>query len=345
MTFWNRLLCKFTVPLVGLIFSLVSPGSLSAADSEEKARVKLPPALEKTVPENLEDLKAIQAQVKKVLEKVVPCTVGIRNGGGQGSGVIVSEDGYVLTAGHISNDPDKTVTIILPDGRKVKGKTLGANRDIDSGLIKITDKGKYPFVEKGKSADLKKGQWCLAVGHPGGYQNGRTPVVRLGRILDHTKFFIRTECTLVGGDSGGPLFDLNGRVIGIHSRIGGTITANIHVPIDTYEDTWEKLAKGEVWGNMFGKSSLAYLGIKADPVSKECRIISINPKSPAEKAGLKVDDVIVMLDGKKIASFEDLVRVLGRKKPGDRVDIEVVRDEELMSLRVTLGRMPKSDKE
>src|SRR5262249_60443961 len=95
-----------------------------------------------------------------------PAVVNVKIGMGQGSGVIVSADGYILTAGHVSGPPNRTVEISLADGRKVKGKTLGVNRSIDSGMIKIISEGKWPHVELGDSGALKKGQWCLAVGHP-----------------------------------------------------------------------------------------------------------------------------------------------------------------------------------
>src|SRR5262245_41691139 len=100
-------------------------------------RADQPAALDRPVPESVEDLKAIQKQLQKVLDKVVPCTVGVQVGGASGSGVIISADGYVLTAGHVSGKPDQECVLILHDGKRVKGKTLGQNKDIDSGLIKI----------------------------------------------------------------------------------------------------------------------------------------------------------------------------------------------------------------
>src|SRR5262249_36407529 len=147
------------------------------------------------------------------------------------------------------------------DGKRVKGKTLGQNVGIDSGMIKIVEEGTYPFVDMGTSGDLKKGQWVISCGHPGGYKQGRTPVVRLGRVLDSTNMIIRTDCTLVGGDSGGPLFDMNGKVIGIHSRIGPTLQSNIHVPVDTYRETMDRLVAGESWGGAPGRP---YLGLRVD---------------------------------------------------------------------------------
>jgi len=207
-------------------------------------------------PTTVEELRQIEKHVQKVIEKVMPAVVGVRVGPGQGSGVIVNEDGTILTAGHVSGTPGQNAAVLLlnSNGKTIGGKTLGQNKGIDSGMIKINAEGKYNFLEIGKSADLKVGQWVIAIGHPGGFRPNRTPVVRVGRILFVSPAAIRTDCTLVGGDSGGPLFDMQGRVIGIHSRIGGfAITENVHVPVDTYRETWDKLAKGDSWGTQIGQ--------------------------------------------------------------------------------------------
>ena len=151
-------------------------------------------AVDTLIPHDREDLLAIQTQVEEVIRKVVSCTVAVSVGGSSGSGVIVRPDGYVLTAGHVSAEPGREVTVVFADGRRVKGKTLGANHGPDSGLIKITEEGPWPFAEMGRSADLKPGQWCVAIGHPRGYIRGRTPVVRLGRIQEGTDRLIRTDC-------------------------------------------------------------------------------------------------------------------------------------------------------
>jgi len=300
------------------------------------------PPIARLVPETVEDLKAIQKQVRAVLDKVIPCTVGIRLGQGQGSGVIVSRDGLVLTAGHVSGAPGRDCTVILHDGRTLKGKTLGQNRSIDSGMIKIVDEGPFPFVEMGKNDTVKPGDWCVAIGHPGGFRPGRTPVVRLGRVLANTKTLVATDCTLVGGDSGGPLFDLNGRVIGIHSRIGPSITANIHVPVDTYHETWDRLVKGESWGGGIGTPPAVtvppFMGVQGDPESKEAKIVDIVPDGPAAKAGLKVNDVVLKFDGQKVGPYSELAALIRKKKPGDVVTLEVQRGSETMSFKVTLGK-------
>jgi serine protease Do len=291
-----------------------------------------PAAFDKPVPQTVQDLRIIQERVKKVVAKVSPATVGIRFGNNAGSGVIVSKDGYVLTAGHISGEADRRVTVILPDGRRLKAKTLGSNRDYDSGMIRITDEGDWPFVEMGDSEKLKKGDWCLALGHPDGYKRGRSPVLRLGRVLSLGKKTIRTDCALVGGDSGGPLFDLSGKVIGIHSRIGSGLSFNIHVPVDTYRETWDRLVKGEVWG-----PTRPYIGVILTPDAKECRIAEVKKGSPAEKGGLQPDDVVLRCDKKKIGDLEGLIDLIGRHKPGDELSLEVRRGTEIVNLKVVVG--------
>jgi serine protease Do len=171
---------------------------------------------------------------------------------------------------------------------------------------------------------------------------GRSPVVRLGRILDASSSTIRTDCTLVGGDSGGPLFDLNGNVIGIHSRIGATLQSNIHVPIDTYRETWDRLVASESWGgNIFGsaRENQPYLGLRVDVEDKKsCKITMITENGPASKAGFKTGDVIVSFDGRKVGDSEDLDIVLKRMKPGDEVDVEVKRGDESVTLHLTIGK-------
>jgi serine protease Do len=297
-----------------------------------------PSPAEKPAPESIEDLRAIEKQVEAVVAKVRAATVGVRVGPAQGSGVIISKDGYVLTAGHVSGKPDREVALIFPDGKSVKGKTLGANPGIDSGLIKITEEGEWPFVEMGKSGDLKRGQWVVALGHPGGFVNGRTPPVRLGRVLGSTAFLVRTDCALVGGDSGGPLFDLEGRVVGIHSRIGGTLTENVHVPVDSFRETWDALVKGEVIGR---DSNAAYLGVGGDPDGDECKVANVAAGSPAEKAGLKVGDIVTEFDGKKITSFPELSALVRKHKVGDEVKLTVRREGESVPLKATIGKRPE----
>ncbi len=297
-----------------------------------------PPALDKLLPQSVQDLRAIQERVKKVTAKVTPCVVSIRIGNAAGSGVIVSKDGYVLTAGHISGEAERRADVILPDGRRLKGKTLGSNDRDDSGMIRITDEGEWPFVELGDASKLKEGAWCLALGHPEGFRKGRTPVLRLGRFLGRdprNKKFLRTDCALVGGDSGGPLFDLDGKVIGIHSQIGEYMTWNLHVPVDTYRDNWDRLVKGEV-----RKRSRPYIGVELNEDATECRIAKVEKDSPAEKAGLKAEDVVIRFGGEPVEDLEDLLTLIAKYKPGKEVPIRVRRGAKTLDLKVIIGQRP-----
>jgi serine protease Do len=318
---WPRFLGFFAA----LMVLAAAAGIASAAEPLEA-----PPPVEeqlavftKAAPETVDDLLEIERHVQKLAAKLIPCTVGVQIAGVQGSGVIIDKEGHILTAGHVSGTPNRDVTVILHDGRKVKGKTLGRNIGIDSGLIKITDEGKWPYAEMGSSKDLKAGQWCLATGHPGGYQQGREPVVRLGRVVKSGSGVVRTDCTLVGGDSGGPLFDMQGRVIGIHSRISTGFSENFHVPVQTYLETWDRLAAREEWG---GRGNGGIIGVRGDDVKEGCRITEIFPGLPAEKGGLKVGDVITKVNSDKVGSLADLIRLLGKHKPGDEVTLEYLRD-------------------
>src|SRR5205814_1487472 len=139
---------------------------------------------------------------------------------------------------------------------------------------------------------------------------GRKPVVRVGRILSNKSGVMTTDCTLVGGDSGGPLFDMEGKVIGIHSRIGGSLTANMHVPVNTYRDTWDRLAKGEEWGSLFVTGG-PYIGVQGVPESDVAKIAEVLADGPAAKAGIKTGDVIVKFDGKEITNFASLSSQVG----------------------------------
>lgn len=316
-----------------LVFGLLFGGRAAAEETAPFTKV----------PASIAELKDLQKKIQEVTKKVMPAVVGVQVGGASGSGVIINDEGIVLTAGHVSGKANQDVVLIMPDGKHVKGKTLGADRGIDSGMIKITDKGTWPHAEKGSSESLKKGQWVISLGHPGGYVEKRSPVLRLGRIQNVTERFIQTDCTLVGGDSGGPLFDLDGKVIGIHSRIGPSIAFNIHVPVDTYTTNWDDLVAGKEWGNMFGfgpakPASPPSLGLTFEKSGDLMKITSIEKDSAAEKVGFKVRDLIEKLDGKTVTSYDDIVDVLKKKKEGEEVTVDFLRAGSPMTLKLKLGK-------
>lgn len=294
----------------------------------------------KAVPASTDDLRSLEDRLRKVAAAVLPCTVGVQVGGGSGSGVIVSEDGFILTAGHVSGRPGQKVMIIMQDGRRVPGRTLGANAGIDSGLIKIDGDEKWPHAELGTARGLPLGTWCVAAGHPGGFQPGRTSPIRVGRILANKPDGITTDCMLVGGDSGGPLFDARARVIGINSRIGAAVSENVCVPIDTFRDTWPRLAAGEFWGGATQPASRKgdpFIGVSGDAADAGVRLTAVVPGGPAAKAGLQEDDIVLRFGTSPINSFEDLVKAVRGSKPGSSVAVEVERGAEKLTMTVVIG--------
>jgi len=312
------------------------PETSPVSASQDEIKIRLDKIFAGDAPSGVDDLKAMQNHVKELTAKVLPCTVGVQIGQAWGSGVIVSKDGYVLTAAHVAGGPKRGAFFVLSDGRVVHGTTLGLNRGIDAGLMKITDKGEYPFMEMGVSKELKDGSWCLAVGHPGGYQKDRGLVVRLGRVLLTQTDAITTDCTLVGGDSGGPLFDMHGKVIGINSRIAGAITANLHVPIDAFHQGWDRMVKSDAWGHLPGQEPV--LGVQGVKDVEFAKLSSVTKNSPADKGGLKEGDVVTRFGEKEITDFPSLKNAVLDHNPGDTVAVKVKRGEEQLDITIILGR-------
>lgn len=296
--------------------------------------------MKKRHPESVADLKLIQSQVRKVVDRVTSATVAVRVSGAFGSAVIVSSDGLVLTAGHVVGKPGQEVEFIFPDNSRAKGETLGLFREIDSGMMRITDPGPWPHVPMAKAGDVQVGQWVVAIGQPGGFDGTRTPPVRLGRVLIADDEVISTDCTLVGGDSGGPLLNMRGEVVGIHSRIGRRITENFHVPIATYHETRDRLIAGEEWGGPLDAASQVearpLLGVAGDPRGEGCVLTQVFPNMPAERAGVKVGDTVRKFNGQKVDSFRQLVRMVYEQEPNATVKLQVMRDGEIKDFKIKL---------
>lgn len=320
-----------------LVLGFVSSGLLSAKAAD-----------------TVKEMRDREARVKAIVQRVMPCVVAVTSADddkpGSGSGVIINKEGLILTAAHVTQATGNNLTIVFPDGRRVKGTSLGANRTTDAGMARISEPGDYPFVELGSSDFLNLGDWVVAMGHPGGYSYERRPPVRLGRVwrrdLDGALF---TSCPLIGGDSGGPLFDLEGRLVGIHSSIHGAVEMNRHVAIDTLRFDWEKLLKDQTWGRVSFTSSnetRPITGALFDRESRDgVRVKEVFPDQPAAKAGLRQGDVLKKFDGEEVSNFHALQRLIGRRRAGDQVPLAVRRGEESVEMQLELGRrlLPRRD--
>jgi serine protease Do len=267
-----------------------------------------------------------------------------------GSGFIVSQDGYIMTNAHVVEAADE-ITVKLTDKREFKAKVIGADRRTDLALIKIDASG-LPAVKFGDPNKLRVGEWVLAIGSPFGFENTVTAgiVSAKGRSLPQENYvpFIQTDVAVNPGNSGGPLFNLRGEVVGINSQIysrtGGFMGLSFAIPIDVANDIANQLRTA-------GKVTRGRIGVVIQPVSKELAdgfglsrsqgalVNSVEKGGPADKAGIEPGDVILRFDGKPVSSSEDLPRIVGSTRPGAKVNMQVWRNKGARDVQVVVAEM------
>lgn len=324
-----------------------------AADEKEKSSAplpkkpliaapgKVPQVFDKLVPGSLEELRTFEKHITALVAKISPAVVGLEVGFASGSGVIISEDGLIMTVAHVAGAPGRKVEVIFPDGKRVQGVTLGTNHEMDSGLMQITTKGKWPHVPVGELDTARLGDWVLALGHPGGFDKQRSLVVRLGRIIRAGSDMVQTDCILSGGDSGGPLFDMSGRVVGIHSRISEDSSDNFHVAINNYFDAWDRLAKGDNWGADGGRAPASVtVGVSVEESPDGCVVVRVREDGPGGSAGLKVGDVIVRIAGHEVTDRLSYRRMVLAGRAGEEMKFDVRRGDKELTLVVKPQSVP-----
>jgi serine protease Do len=296
----------------------------------------LPAAFSKPAPASIADFKAMERHVEALTARVSPAVVAVEVGTGSGSGVIITADGLVLSAGHVCGAPGRRVRFTFPDGKTARGKTVGLNRENDTGLMQITDRGPWPHAEMGDLTQAHVGDWVLALGHPGGFDLRRSLVVRLGRIIMMDPEALQTDCTISPGDSGGPLFDMYGRVIGVHSAISTSPAENYHVAVTAFYDGWDQLVGAPASSNPPVRLR-AYVGATGTDDVDGCRLTVVDEDGPAAKAGLKVGDLVVKVDGRDIKRYAFFQRWVAEAEPGETLNLEVKRGDKVLSLEVKLA--------
>ncbi len=267
-----------------------------------------------------------------------------------GSGFIISADGFILTNAHVVEGADE-VTVRLTDKREFKARIVGADKRTDVALIKIEAAG-LPAVRLADPAQLKVGEWVVAIGSPFGFDNSVTAgiVSAKGRALPQENYvpFIQTDVAINPGNSGGPLFNLRGEVVGINSQIysrsGGYMGVSFAIPIDVAMDIQQQLRST-------GKVSRGRLGVVIQEVSKDLAeslglsrpvgavVNSVEKGGPADKAGIEAGDVILKFEGKTIVNSSDLPRLVGATKPGTRIGLQVWRRGTTRDIAVTVGEI------
>ncbi|TBR39666.1 MULTISPECIES: DegQ family serine endoprotease [Dyella] len=275
-----------------------------------------------------------------------------------GSGFIISADGYILTNTHVVDDAD-TVTVRLQDRRTLTAKVVGSDPQYDIALLKVDAGGALPFVSIGDSRTLKPGQWVLAIGSPFGFDYTVTQgiVSAVGRNLGSQDqpytSFIQTDVPINRGNSGGPLFDLQGRVVGVNSQIysntGGYLGVAFSIPIDVAMNVVKQIKEK-------GYVTRGQLGVMMQPITDDmakafklgssagAAVTQVSPGSGAEKAGLKAGDVILAYNGQAISQVADLPPLVGMTPPGSKATLQILRDGKKQDVTVTVGEMKRDSK-
>ena len=274
-----------------------------------------------------------------------------RNTQSLGSGFIYSSDGYIVTNHHVIKNAKKII-VKLNNKTELTAKVVGSDEQSDIALLKVKAKNLQP-VKIGNSEDIKVGQWVLAIGSPFGFESTVTAgiVSAKGRSLPNGNYvpFIQTDVAINPGNSGGPLFDLSGKVVGVNAQIftrsGGFMGLSFAIPIHVAEDVINQLKKN-------GKVVRGWLGVYIQEVTDNLAksfgmkkpmgalISKIIPDGPAEKSDLKVGDIILEFNNKKILNSSDLPPIVGSSKVGKRVDVKVLRSGKEMTIKFKIGKLP-----
>jgi len=212
----------------------------------------------------------LDSTLRNLAPSLVESTIAIFLGGGSGSGVIVSPEGLVITAAHVTSKPNQQIKVLLSDGRELPATTLGVDHETDGALLQINAPGPFPYRPYLRTKAYQVGDWAIATGHPGGPVVGRPSPIRLGRILADgigggLTDPITTDATVISGDSGGPLFNLKGEVIGINSNIAMPWNSNRHVPMPAIIAKWDALIAGETIGQATGGAAPEYEELFDEP--------------------------------------------------------------------------------
>ena len=272
-----------------------------------------------------------------------------RRGTALGSGFIISADGYVVTNNHVIENADQ-IEIEFFDGRFMEASVVGTDPKTDVALLKVKTKDKLRFVSFGDSNTSKVGDWVLAIGNPlgQGFSVSAGIISARGRALSGSyDDFIQTDAAINRGNSGGPLFNMDGEVIGVNTAIlspnGGSIGIGFSMSSAVVEKVVEQL-------KTFGETRRGWLGVRIQDVTKDVAealgiektdgaLVTDVPEGPAKNGGLKSGDVIIEFDGRKIKDTRELVRIVGDSSVGKKVLVKVLRDGKEVALSVKLGRL------
>ncbi|WP_369027344.1 Do family serine endopeptidase [Qipengyuania sp. RANM35] len=278
-----------------------------------------------------------------------------------GSGFIISADGYVVTNNHVVSPSGRgtveEITVTMPDGTEYEAELVGNDAQSDLAVLKINRREPFPFVEFGDSRQARPGDWVVAIGNPFGL--GGTVTSGIVSAIQRTTGsggaydrYIQTDASINRGNSGGPLFDMQGNVIGINNAIfspsGGSVGIGFAIPAETAAPIVEKLRKGV-------EIERGYLGVSIQPVTEDLAdslgipqnkgefVQSVQPGEAAEKAGIQAGDIVLRVDGKEVTPEQTLSYLVANIRPGTTIPIDIIRDGQRRKLNATVGKRPSEE--
>ena len=280
-----------------------------------------------------------------------------RNETAQGSGFIIDDRGLIVTNNHVIAGAS-SITVVLHDGKSLQAKLVGADAKTDLALLKVKTDIKLKAVNWGDSDEVKVGNWAMAIGNPFGLVNTVTVGIVSARARDINAGpfddFIQTDASINRGNSGGPLFNLKGQVIGVNTAIyspsGGSVGIGFAIPSALAENIVEQLEE-------HGRTIRGWLGVRIQTVTEDLAsslgldrpygalVASVIPNSPAEKAGIKAGDVILDFNGVEVSEMKKLPRLVAETKVNSRSNVTVWRNEKKRSLKVVIAEMKEDKKE
>src|SRR4051812_6287099 len=280
-----------------------------------------------------------------------------RRGNSLGSGFIIDPSGIVVTNNHVIGDANE-ITVILHDGTKLKAELVGKDSKVDVAVLRVKPDKPLKAVKFGDSDAMRPGDWVIAIGNPFGLGGSVSAgiVSARGRNIESGPYdnFIQTDASINKGNSGGPLFNMSGEVIGINTAIlsptGGSVGIGFAVPASTAVPVIDQLRQ-------FGETRRGWLGVRIQNVddataealnlgsARGALVAGVDEKGPAKTSGLEVGDVIVKFDGKEVRESRDLPRIVAATPVGKAVDVTIVRKGKELTRAVTLGRLEDNDKQ
>lgn len=293
-------------------------------------------------------------------QQQTPSTPQTREATSLGSGFLVSADGYVVTNNHVVSPDERAtleeVTVTLPDGTEYEAELIGTDPQSDLAVLKINRSEAFPFVRFGNSSEARVGDWVIAIGNPFGLGGTVTSGI-VSSVLRNVGSgaydrYLQTDAAINRGNSGGPLFDMQGNVIGINNAIlspsGGSVGIGLAIPAEVAEPIIETLIAGE-------EIQRGYLGVQIQPVNDDIAealgiaenrgelVQMVQPGEPAEEAGLQAGDVVLSVNGETITPDQTLSFIVANIAPGTTVPLTYIRDGDRRRVNVTVGRRPSDE--